>query len=78
MFKKIFLIAFIVSVSVQAVDEDMELHPAFVGKQMEVLTDKVSRIKTENHPNDCFYFREYVVKFAYASEEHQYIYYHVY
>ena len=69
MLKKIFLAIFLISVTLQA-DDEMELHPSFVGKQMEVLTDKISRIKSENHPNDCYFFREYVVKFAYASTEH--------
>ena len=65
------------TLSLQSTDSST-LHPSFVGKQMQVLTDKISRVKGEHHLEDCYYFRNYEVKFEYAGDEHPFIFYFIY
>ena len=59
-------------------DSNPEIHPSLVGKQMEVLHDRLTRVKGDHPINGCYWFREYKVKFKYSGEEHKFIYYTIY
>ncbi len=54
------------------------MHEELVGKMQNVIHDNISKMKG-NHPlENCVYFRDFLVKFAYSQDGHPFIFYTVF